>query len=206
MKNFTSRDPQARKRMLLAATSAALGAFALIASCGGDDNGNPGAAGGTGGSGGSYAGSGGMGGAAQGGAAGQGGSSGQAGNRAGNGGQSGTGGGGGTAGSGQAGGDGGQPDGGTVIAGGPSRGSPIALTPKDEYALVVNRDVGSVSVVSLSYAAPDAPAATKVAEVSTGAGSEPWQLETSPDGKSAYVVLRRDQKLVRVDDIGATAK
>ena len=57
--------------MLLAATSAALGAFALIASCGGDDNGNPGAAAGSGGSGGSYAGSGGMGGAAQGGAAGQ---------------------------------------------------------------------------------------------------------------------------------------
>src|SRR5439155_26337385 len=113
---------------------------------------------------------------------------------------------GGNAGTGQAGGGGGTPDGGTAIASGPSRGSPIALTPKDEYAVVANRDVGSVSILALSYAVPDAPSATKVAELSTGAGSEPWQVETSPNGKNAYVVLRHDQKLVRIDDVSATAK
>src|SRR5258706_6286488 len=97
MKNFTSRDPQARKRMLLAATSAALGAFALIASCGGDDNGNPGAAAGSGGFRGRYPRRGGMGGAPQGRAAGQGGSSGEAGDRGGERGTNGGGGGGGKA-------------------------------------------------------------------------------------------------------------
>jgi len=101
---------------------------------------------------------------------------------------------------------GGAPDGGIPTAIGPSRGSPIALTPKDEYAVVVNRDVGSVSILALSYAMPDAPSATKVAELSTGAGSEPWQVETSPNSNNAFVALRHDQKLVRIDDISPIAK
>src|SRR5260370_9483571 len=89
---------------------------------------------------------------------------------------------------------------------GPSRGSPIALTPKDEYAVVVNRDVGSVSILALSYAMPDAPSATKVAALSTRACSEPWQVETSPNGKHAFVVLRREQRLVLIDDISPRAE
>ena len=41
--------------------------------------------------------------------------------------------------------------------------------------------------------------ARREAEVSLGAGSEPWQVVIGPDGATAYVVIRKEQKLVRID-------
>src|SRR5687767_15474601 len=52
-----------------------------------------------------------------------------------------------------------------ITASGPSRGAPIALTPDDARAVVVNRDAGSVSVVALEYPAGEAPTATKLVEL-----------------------------------------
>jgi mono/diheme cytochrome c family protein len=81
-----------------------------------------------------------------------------------------------------------------------SHGSAIALSPDDSIAVMVNRDVGSVSVFDLTYPGEGASATvTKKAEVSLGAGSEPWQVVIGPDGATAYVVLRKEQKLVRID-------
>ncbi|MDB4992738.1 MAG: collagen triple helix repeat domain protein, partial [Myxococcaceae bacterium] len=81
-----------------------------------------------------------------------------------------------------------------------SRGSAIALSPDDSIAVMVNRDLGSVSVFDLAYPAEGASATvTKKAEISLGAGSEPWQVVIGPDGTTAFVVLRKDQKLVRID-------
>ena len=55
---------------------------------------------------------------------------------------------------------------------GPSRGSAIALSPDDSVAMVVKRDVGSVSVFSIKYGADGAaPVASKTKELSLGAGS-----------------------------------
>jgi YVTN family beta-propeller protein len=83
-----------------------------------------------------------------------------------------------------------------------SHGSAIALSPDDKILVVANRDVGTVSVLSVDYAS-GSPAMTKVAEipVGSGAGSEPWQVAIDGCGQRAYVVLRRDQKLVTIEGI-----
>lgn len=85
----------------------------------------------------------------------------------------------------------------------PSRGSAVALSEDDSILVAVNRDVGSVSVFSIEYPADGTPAkVTKKAEVAVGA--EPWQVVLSPDGDTAYVVVRKDQKLVKVSGLKGT--
>ena len=91
----------------------------------------------------------------------------------------------------------------TVILPGPSKGSAMALAPNDEVAVVCNRDAGSVSVFSLTFVAGAPALAKKIGDVDLGAGSEPWQAVVSPDSKSAWVVLRRDQKLVQIKDLSS---
>jgi hypothetical protein len=75
---------------------------------------------------------------------------------------------------------------------------------------MVNRDVGSLSVFALGYehdgystdgTEAHLPLLRKTAEVDLGAGSEPWQAVISPSGNTAYVVLRKDQQVVRVRDL-----
>jgi hypothetical protein len=88
-----------------------------------------------------------------------------------------------------------------------SRGSALALSPDDAVAVMVNRDSGSVSVFALDFPADGtAPKVTKTAEVQLGAGSEPWQVVVGPDGDTAYVVLRRDQKLARIKSLRSLPK
>jgi DNA-binding beta-propeller fold protein YncE/mono/diheme cytochrome c family protein len=90
---------------------------------------------------------------------------------------------------------------------GPSRGSAIVLSADDRVAVTVNRDVGTVSVFSLSYQREGysrdgkdtyLPVVTKKAEIDVGKGSEPWQAVISPNGNKAYVVLRKSQEVVRI--------
>jgi hypothetical protein len=90
---------------------------------------------------------------------------------------------------------------------GPSRGSPVVLSADDEVAVMLNRDVGTMSVFALyydrdGYASDDSesylPRVVKTAEVKLGADSEPWQAVLSPNGKTAYVVLRKDQRVVKI--------
>ena len=81
---------------------------------------------------------------------------------------------------------------------GPSHGSAIALTPDDTRVVTVNRDAGTVSVLSVDYT-DNQPKMTLVAEISVG--GEPWQVVLDSCGRSAYVVLRKDQKVVRIDNI-----
>ena len=81
---------------------------------------------------------------------------------------------------------------------GPSHGASVALSPDDSVAVVANRDVGSVTVLKMSYATGAPATATLAGEVSVGAGSEPWQVVVSPDNTTAYVVLRHDQKVVEI--------
>jgi YVTN family beta-propeller protein len=80
----------------------------------------------------------------------------------------------------------------------PSRGSPVALSPDESLALVVNRDVGSVTLLGLDRSKPGAPPTEVRSEITLGAGSEPWQVVFAPDGDTAFVVLRKDQRVVRI--------
>lgn len=83
------------------------------------------------------------------------------------------------------------------LASGPSRGSAVALSWNDATLVAVNRDVGTVTVFDVKYGADGAPPTlSKKAEIPVGA--EPWQVAISPDNDNAYVVLRKDQKLVRI--------
>ncbi|HEY6879958.1 MAG TPA: YncE family protein [Polyangiales bacterium] len=91
----------------------------------------------------------------------------------------------------------------TPVAGDPRNGSAIAISPDDSLALVVNRDVGSLSVLTLSY---DKEALTQLStakELPLGPGSEPYQVVFAPDGTAAYVILRRDQTLVKVGSLSS---
>ncbi len=90
---------------------------------------------------------------------------------------------------------------------GPSRGSAIVLSADDRVAVSVNRDVGTVSVFSLSYAREGysrdgsvsyLPTITRTAEIALGPDSEPWQVVIAPSGNRAYVVLRKAQEVVRI--------
>ena len=127
---------------------------------------------------------------------------GKGGSGGGTGGYAGSGGTGGYAGSGGTGGyagSGGTGDGGVdVILKQPSRGSAAALSPNDATAVIVNRDVGSATVLALQYPTGAPPTAQLTREVLLGTGSEPWQAVVSPDNETAYVVLRKDQKVARI--------
>ena len=85
---------------------------------------------------------------------------------------------------------------------GPSRGSAVALSPDDSVAAMVNRDVGTLSVFGVQFPSDGASATLqKSAEVTLGSTSEPWQVVIGPDGDTAYVVLKHDQKLAKVTGI-----
>ena len=78
------------------------------------------------------------------------------------------------------------------------RGSAIALTSDDSTVVVANRDAGSVSVLSVDYS-DGFPKMTLVKELAVG--NEPWQVVIDGCDATAYVVLRRDQKVVQITGI-----
>jgi DNA-binding beta-propeller fold protein YncE len=84
---------------------------------------------------------------------------------------------------------------------GPSRGAAIALSEDDSLAVVVHRDVGSVSVVAIEYPMNATPKLRLVKEVIIAEGSEPYQVVIAPGGDTAYVILRKDQKLVKIESL-----
>jgi hypothetical protein len=86
----------------------------------------------------------------------------------------------------------------------PSRGSAVVLSPDESLSLVVNRDVGSVTLLALDRSEPGAPPTRVVSEIGLGAGSEPWQVAIGPDSDTAYVILRKDQRLARIRYLKST--
>jgi hypothetical protein len=92
-----------------------------------------------------------------------------------------------------------------TIAPGPSRGSAIAISADDSVVVATNRDVGTVTVFKTAF--PDdgaAPTMEKVAELEIGA--EPWQVAIAPNSDTAFVVLKKDQKLVKVTGLKSTPR
>ena len=89
----------------------------------------------------------------------------------------------------------------TTTGTGQLRGSVIALTSDDKTVVTVNRDAGSVTVMSVDYTSGQ-PALTNVAELPVG--NEPWQVVIDGCNATAYVVLRQDQKVVQITGINTT--
>lgn len=94
-----------------------------------------------------------------------------------------------------------------AVFSGPTKGAGVVLRQDGELGVVVNRDLGSVTVVEVSYedvaAEPSLAAGT---EVVLGPGSEPWQVALSPDGEQAFVILRQAQELVAIADLDGAPK
>jgi YVTN family beta-propeller protein len=88
----------------------------------------------------------------------------------------------------------------------PSRGSAVVLSPNEKIAVAVNRDVGSISVLKVIYEEGKVTRTEPSCELNLGAGSEPWQVVIAPDNETAFVVLRRDQKVVRVRNLSTKAE
>jgi YVTN family beta-propeller protein len=87
----------------------------------------------------------------------------------------------------------------------PSRGAALALSADDSVVAVVNRDVGTLSVLKVKYGEGKNTVTEPSCEVQLGVGSEPWQVVIGPDDDSAFVVLRKEQKLVRVKNLKGEA-
>ncbi len=84
---------------------------------------------------------------------------------------------------------------------GPSRGSSIAVSPDDSIVVACNRDSGSVSVFKATYVAGAPTVLAKTYDVAVG--NEPWQVAIAPDNDTAWVVLRKDQKIVKISGLKA---
>ena len=80
----------------------------------------------------------------------------------------------------------------------PSRGAPIAVAPNGAVAVVVNRDAGSATVLAVRAKEGKSASYHGDRRGRLGRGSEPWQAVVAPSGETAFVVLRKDQKLVRI--------
>lgn len=100
------------------------------------------------------------------------------------------------------GGGGGSSNGAAAVSNIPSRSSNIALTRDDKRALVVNRDAGTLSVISVRDA-HGADAFAKLAEVVVG--EEPRAVVVAPDDSRAYVANTVSGDVVAVDLAGAHA-
>jgi hypothetical protein len=94
-------------------------------------------------------------------------------------------------------------DPGWKVSGHPSHGSSIAISEDDTRLVAVNHDAGTVTIMSIEFAASAAaPTLTKLAEIPVGA--EPAQVLIDPSCTSAFVLVRKDQKLVRIDGLKTT--
>ena len=103
---------------------------------------------------------------------------------------------------------GGGEDAGDVDAGPPppartiqTNGSAIVLNSTDTIAVAANRQAGSITVLRTTTGA--GASATVSADLAVD-GSEPWAAVIGNDDDTAFVILRRDQAVVRIDDLDGT--
>jgi YVTN family beta-propeller protein len=89
-------------------------------------------------------------------------------------------------------------DSGPVITsrGMPTNGSAVVITRDDKVAVAVNRAAGTVSVFNLALGMTGASRSANLP-----VGAEPWAAVIGHDGDTAYVILRKDQKVVRIDKL-----
>ncbi len=73
------------------------------------------------------------------------------------------------------------------------------MTVDERIAVAANRTADTVSVFALAPGL--GPNLLRLAELSTGAGSEPWVVTADSDGDSVFVLLRRARQVIRVTDL-----
>jgi YVTN family beta-propeller protein len=81
----------------------------------------------------------------------------------------------------------------------PTQGSAVAITADDKYAVAVNRTAGRVTVFKLDFGGNYA--ALKQIDLDVGKAAEPWAVVVGNDDDSAYVILRKEQRVVRVRNL-----
>ncbi|HVY28858.1 MAG TPA: hypothetical protein VHB79_20015 [Polyangiaceae bacterium] len=80
-------------------------------------------------------------------------------------------------------------------------GSAVALSYDERIAVVTNRSVGSVTVLSIKPERGLKEMVASSTQIQLGEGSEPWSAIIGADDNTAYVVLRNAQQVVRIDDL-----
>jgi YVTN family beta-propeller protein len=85
-----------------------------------------------------------------------------------------------------------------TTAPGSTRSSAIALASDDSALITVNRDTSSVTAMSVDYSGAN-PALNKLGEVAVG--NEPWAVAIDGCNTTAYVVTRKDQKVVEITGV-----
>ena len=78
----------------------------------------------------------------------------------------------------------------------PTHGSAVAITADDKWAVAANRTAGRVSVFKLAFGT--VTPATRTFDLDVGADSEPWAVVIGNDDDTAFVILRRNQEVVRI--------
>lgn len=83
----------------------------------------------------------------------------------------------------------------------PTQGSAIVLTSDDAIAVAANRQAGTIGV--FAFVPGTTPTLSRTADLDVG-GGEPWAAVIGNDDDTAYVILRRAQQVVRIDDLDGT--
>jgi YVTN family beta-propeller protein len=81
----------------------------------------------------------------------------------------------------------------------PGRSSGIAITPDERVVITANRGANTVTVFGAGVGV--APSISRTLEINMGPETEPWQVETTPDGDSAFVLLRRSQQVAKINGL-----
>jgi YVTN family beta-propeller protein len=78
----------------------------------------------------------------------------------------------------------------------PTSGSAVAITADNAYAVATNRTAGRVTIFKLDLGG--AVPASKQVDLDVGKTSEPWAVVIGNDDDTAYVILRNDQRVLRI--------
>jgi hypothetical protein len=84
---------------------------------------------------------------------------------------------------------------------GRTNGGAVALSYDERVAVVTNRSAGIVTVLSLKPERGLKHLVARTTVIAVGADSEPWAAVVGADDDTAYVVLRKAQKVIRIDDL-----
>jgi 6-phosphogluconolactonase (cycloisomerase 2 family) len=83
-----------------------------------------------------------------------------------------------------------------------TNGSAVAITPDGKVALAVNRTADSISLFQTDFSGTT-PTVTKMIELNTLVGAEPWSVVVGNDGDTAYAIYRKAQLAVKITNLHA---
>jgi YVTN family beta-propeller protein len=81
-----------------------------------------------------------------------------------------------------------------------TNGSAVAITPDGKIALAVNRTADSITLFQTDFSAKP-PAVTKMIELNTLVGAQPWLVVLGNDGDTAYATYRQLQLAVKITNL-----